>query len=359
MGGCGGDGGTEPYTAPPVATPSPSPSSTPAPPVSQGTLTPPFAGKVAFLSRRGATERESLFVMNPDGTQVTPVPLTRPDGRPLDLRNKFAGGHFMNAAGTHFVFTVLAFFAGSGREGRTYLISADGSGVRDITALCDPGAGDSYSTLTDAVSLNADGSRLVFAYGDGFRVRSSVVTMRTDGGERTVRYAVTSSDARIESPVFAPDGETLYFIEAGPAEAGPDGVTRTPGAVRRLAPGAAEPVTLARVTRRSDDFRAPFSVGVSPDGGRLVFTSEEGASAEVFAVNTDGTGLVRLTQDPARDVHPAFTADGQKIVFGSDRGQNEEIYGMNPDGSGVTRLTFDITADKEPATRGRGGRGAR
>jgi Tol biopolymer transport system component len=41
---------------------------------------------------------------------------------------------------------------------------------------------------------------------------------------------------------------------------------------------------------------------------------------DIWRVNPDGTGLTRLTTDPARDIYPKWSPDGKRIVFQSDRG---------------------------------------
>ena len=40
----------------------------------------------------------------------------------------------------------------------------------------------------------------------------------------------------------------------------------------------------------------------SPDGATLVFTSEREGSADLYRVNPDGSGLERLTDDPAYEI---------------------------------------------------------
>jgi Tol biopolymer transport system component len=46
----------------------------------------------------------------------------------------------------------------------------------------------------------------------------------------------------------------------------------------------------------------------------IVFTSERGESADLYRTHPDGSGLERLTDDPA-----AFSPDGKQIVFVSTR----------------------------------------
>ena len=56
-------------------------------------------------------------------------------------------------------------------------------------------------------------------------------------------------------------------------------------------------------------------------------------------MNADGSNQTRLTNNPAIDISPSFSADGSKIAFVSNRDGNQEIYVMNADGSNQTRLT--------------------
>ncbi len=81
----------------------------------------------------------------------------------------------------------------------------------------------------------------------------------------------------------------------------------------------------------------------SPDGSRIAFAGRlPGAPADdVFAVAADGTGLVRLTDDPANDALPAYSPDGTQLAFISARNGIEQVWVMNADGSAARQLTFD------------------
>jgi TolB protein len=80
----------------------------------------------------------------------------------------------------------------------------------------------------------------------------------------------------------------------------------------------------------------------SPDGSKILFTNGAiGASADLFVIGVDGTGLVQLTTDPANDLYGAFSPDGRQIVFTSDRSGVGQVYVMDASGSNVTQLTFD------------------
>jgi Tol biopolymer transport system component len=60
-------------------------------------------------------------------------------------------------------------------------------------------------------------------------------------------------------------------------------------------------------------------------------------------VNADGTGLTRLTDDPALDTDPAWSPDGSKIAWASRNAvqfpREFKLWVMNVDGSGKTQLT--------------------
>ena len=90
----------------------------------------------------------------------------------------------------------------------------------------------------------------------------------------------------------------------------------------------------------------------SPDGTRVAFAgyrAGEDLDYEIYVVQADGTGLIRLTHAPAQDIEPAWSSDGTSIVFTSFRNGNAEIYAMNADGSNPVNLTRRAEDDLGPA----------
>jgi len=95
----------------------------------------------------------------------------------------------------------------------------------------------------------------------------------------------------------------------------------------------------------------------SPDGSKIAFTSDRDGPGELFVMAADGSGQTNATNDPgAADGWPAWSPDGTRIAFQSYRDGNAEIYVMNADGSGLARLTADAGFDAGPSWSGDGTR---
>jgi Tol biopolymer transport system component len=74
-------------------------------------------------------------------------------------------------------------------------------------------------------------------------------------------------------------------------------------------------------------------------GEWIAFSRVVDSVSDIFIIRRDGTELTKLTDDPKSDVYPRWSPDGSKILFTSDRDGKAEIYVMNADGSEQTRLT--------------------
>jgi TolB protein len=79
------------------------------------------------------------------------------------------------------------------------------------------------------------------------------------------------------------------------------------------------------------------TAGAAPEtrNGKIAFVS----GGDIWAVNPDGTGLVNLSQSAARDSYPAWSPQGTRIVFSSNRARSRTLWIMNADGTGLRRLT--------------------
>jgi eukaryotic-like serine/threonine-protein kinase len=81
------------------------------------------------------------------------------------------------------------------------------------------------------------------------------------------------------------------------------------------------------------------AIGLSPDGTRLVFVSED-REFDIWTWDFSREALTRLTFGPSFDYLPKWTPDGRRIVFQSDREGPSNLFSVSSDGSGpVERLT--------------------
>jgi Tol biopolymer transport system component len=99
---------------------------------------------------------------------------------------------------------------------------------------------------------------------------------------------------------------------------------------------------------QSDFLSAP---AWSPDGSKIAFASERTGNVDIWVMNNDGTDLVDLTNNEAKDHSPAWSPDGQWIAFASVRDSLYwELYLMRPDGSDIQRLTWwEDASDLSPS----------
>ena len=70
---------------------------------------------------------------------------------------------------------------------------------------------------------------------------------------------------------------------------------------------------------------------------------------EIYRITLEGLEVTRLTDHPGSDAFPTWSPDGRRLAFVSDRDGNDNIYIMNADGSGVVRLTRNTSDDWAPS----------
>jgi Tol biopolymer transport system component len=66
---------------------------------------------------------------------------------------------------------------------------------------------------------------------------------------------------------------------------------------------------------------------------------------DIAVVNRDGTNWRDLTNDKFFDRYPRWSPDGKKIIFTSDRSGRYEIWTLDADATNLRQLTFDTTGD--------------
>jgi Tol biopolymer transport system component/DNA-binding winged helix-turn-helix (wHTH) protein len=88
----------------------------------------------------------------------------------------------------------------------------------------------------------------------------------------------------------------------------------------------------------------------SPDGKKIVFSSNRSGSSEIWVCNSDGSAAVQLTSFDGPSVGtPRWSADGSRIAFDSTQASQSDIYVIHAEGGLPQRLTNDTTAEIRPS----------
>ncbi len=85
----------------------------------------------------------------------------------------------------------------------------------------------------------------------------------------------------------------------------------------------------------------------SPDGKKIAFAGQSDNNFDIFVMNSDGTGMIRLTsaKQPngrmASNEDPSFSPDGRFVIYTSNRTGKNQIYVSTVDGTEERRITND------------------
>lgn len=196
-----------------------------------------------------------------------------------------------------------------------------------------------------------DGTKLAFA---GMPNNPSNTTV---GGEDiyisdadgTNLVRVTDDAGDDYDPTWSPNGKALAYVH-DPSRRAEQATNPADYSLRLMRPDGSEQVVLSR---GSDVGGTIYSPSWSPDGRRLVFTTD---TFGLWVVNRDGSGLRRATGNELKAYFAAWSPDGKWIAFTRDRaetpaniGNAVSFYKIRPDGSQLTRLIdVSLTSDQNP-----------
>ena len=165
--------------------------------------------------------------------------------------------------------------------------------------------------------------------------------------------SVTSGAASLD------DAGTVVYVNASTNQLGGNPEQRFQVFRFDAATGAGQQITsfIKGVSNR------PLTVSVSDDGQWIAFVSKadpvgqnHDASAEVFVMHPDGSGIAQVTNDPsvtAAEVTAAvLSGSANRIVFrsrgnplGTNPSNRDQIFAINRDGTGLIQLTSTTTSD--------------
>lgn len=94
----------------------------------------------------------------------------------------------------------------------------------------------------------------------------------------------------------------------------------------------------------------------SPDGSTIAFASNRDGSYDIWLMNTDGSNLRKLTTDPANELYPAWNASGNRIAFVSNRTGQNEIFYIDVVTGRESQVTRNVGTPRHPTWDPGGGR---
>ena len=209
----------------------------------------------------------------------------------------------------------LAFVSSRSGDEEIYVARADASGVTRLTRSAGPDLSPAWSS---------DGRRLAFSR------KAEIWTMSVNGSAQRplVRKAMVWHEHY--SPTW--HGSRIVYSSNRVSNFNAE-LFRVPAKRLTFTKGADGVL--------GDDGMPDYS----PDGKRIVFTSNRDRQAEIYLMNPDGSGQKRVTSRSGDDWAPDFSPDGSEIAFTQLPGT---IWVMKADGTKLRELTAGIDADWRP-----------
>jgi dipeptidyl aminopeptidase/acylaminoacyl peptidase len=178
-----------------------------------------------------------------------------------------------------------------------------------------------FSRAGTAPTWSPDGRRLAYVAPAELGATDLYVA-DADGAHRA---ALTRSEAADESsPAWSPDGRRLVVERDGVLV-----VVRADGALERVLTAGREPTW--------------------SKSGRIAFVSDRNGSEDLYAIDSTGRGLRRLTTSPAGESAPAWSPDGRRLAFVSADGLAVDLYVLDVARGSATQLTADPFTEGSPA----------
>ena len=179
----------------------------------------------------------------------------------------------------------------------------------------------------------ADGREILFAWSEDLRGRLARMEVEGTGKPRIIAAAPNAT-----KPAVSPQGDRLIYS----ALVGGSSVWRLPLAGSVDAPDAGAP----HLSSTQFDYNPQFS----PDGSRVVFSSDRTGTMGIWLADADGGNVKPLhVQEGAHSGTPRWSPDGQRVVFDSNPAGNIDVYVISARGGEPIQVTSHTSDDVMPS----------
>jgi eukaryotic-like serine/threonine-protein kinase len=269
----------------------------------------------------------------------------------------------------------LAFDAAWAGARRIWIADSSGRNPRQVTS------DSSEAVVHSEPRWSPDGLKLAFRRVE--KIKSDIVAL--DLASQSMNR-VTNDNVLDMNPVWAPDGNHIYFASSRGGglnlwRIGIDPMGRPATQPEQLTTGAGDDIEptaspdgrrLAFAVRgvNSDLWRMPLSPETgqstgapqpvvlttrvesrgawSPDGKSIAFNSDRLGEMNIWVHRVSDSTERQLTQGPGGDYQPDWSPDGHTLVFFSARAGNADIWSVQVSDGKLTRLTDDPATDTNP-----------
>lgn len=218
-----------------------------------------------------------------------------------------------------------------------YAIRADGYGLTRLSGNLSALFEDLITNQVHFGDWSPDGSWIAFTGSlQASENDQDIFIARTDG---TGRLNLTNSRAFDSQPDWSPDGQQIVFSSQPPVFNSQ--VDLYVIAIPKTSDKGENPVI-----RMTDTPTFENDPVWSPDGSLIAFTSSrlDNIGEDLFIVSSNGSGLQRLTNNPVGMTDLDWSPDGERIAFLSGYEGDAEVYVINSDGTGLAQVTKSVAA---------------
>lgn len=206
-----------------------------------------------------------------------------------------------------------------------YLMDYDGKNVTQLT---------SHGGTTISPSMSKDGRYLLYSMipNSGGKRNNNLYLMDLKTHEAR---AISSRDGINSGAIFSPDPKKILL-------------TLTVSGNAEIYEMDVDSGNLRKITNH---FASDVDPSITYDGNLMTFLSDRAGKAMIYTMDPSGEekGVKRISYVGQFNATPRFSPDGKEIVFSSWLDNAFDIFRINSDGTGLSRLTKEFGSNEDPS----------